>query len=194
MQKFCVIERNRWYLFWRNHEYFGERSLLFHTHNKCLNILKGNDENFFIYAGKQNWNRENFFAWTRCWHPVLTNLEQVSDITLQKIIEKCQRIVNLKHENTRIEDISQLHAICPKVQQKKIKKDLAKPNSYFGCCGLHFKSECFFCDKSCSCCGHIEHGNTHSRTKWTKSRKNSNTRSNVNIILSRYCSCPGYST
>ena len=111
---------------------------------------------------------------------ILTKLEQDPDITHQKLTEECQRIVNLKHDNTKIEekDISQVHDLRLKVRQEKIKNDLTKPNPCFGCGGLHFKSVCFFYDKSCFCRGFIGHRSTHFRTRGNFFNK-PNTRSNV---------------
>ena len=55
-------------------------------------------------------------------------------------------MVNLKHDNTQIEekDISRVHAILPKTGRAK--KNVKTPTCS-GCSGGHVKSECFFATK-----------------------------------------------
>ena len=74
---------------------------------------------------------------------ILTKLEQGSEVTLQKVTEECQRMVNLKHDNTQIEekDISCVHAIRPKTGRAK---ENVKTPTCSGCGGSHVKSEWVF--------------------------------------------------
>ena len=97
---------------------FGERDSLFHTRYKCLNIIK--DEDFVAYAVKVNahWERfklndlkEDMF---KCLifvqgltsnkdkvirSKILTILEQDTEITLQKVSEECQKLINIRRNN-----------------------------------------------------------------------------------------------
>ena len=73
---------------------------------------------------------------------ILNKMEQDPDITLQKIMEECHRMLNIKHNNFAIEekDISRVHAVRPKL---KSAKDDIKPSVCYGCGGLHFKKDLF---------------------------------------------------
>lgn len=99
---------------------------------------------------------------------------------MQKVTEECQRIENLKHDNTQIEekDVSRVHAIRPK--KGIVNKNVKKPTC-FGCGGGHFKSECFFRDKNCYSCGNKGHINTHCKSKRKKIKSKKDI---VNIVLS----------
>ena len=52
---------------------------------------------------------------------ILTKLEIDSKLTLQKIAEECQRMVNLKLDTVRTEerDISQIHSVWPSKEKYK---------------------------------------------------------------------------
>ena len=69
-------------------------------------------------------------------------MKQEPDISLQKITEECQRMLNIKPDNYTIEekDISCVHAVRPKL--KSAKEDI-KPSLCYRCGGLHFKKRLF---------------------------------------------------
>ena len=69
-------------------------------------------------------------------------MEQDPEITLQKITEECQRMLNIKHYNFTVEekDISCVHAV--RLRLKSAKDDI-KPCPCSGCGGLHFKKMLF---------------------------------------------------
>ena len=71
----------------------------------------------------------------RSW--ILNKMEQEPDITLQKITEECQFMLNIKHDNFAIEekDISRIHAARPKL---KSAKDDIKPSPCYRYSGQHF--------------------------------------------------------
>ena len=117
---------------------------MFHTRFSCLNAVKREDENFVTYAGNVNRMFERFMLLDlsidrfKCLifvqgltsskdkdirSRILTKLEQGTEVTLQKVTEECQRMVNLKHDNTQIEekDISHVHAIQSKTGRKMFK-------------------------------------------------------------------------
>ena len=120
-------------------------------------MVKREDEDFVTYAGNVNRMCERFMLHDlsidrfKCLvfvqgltsskdknirSRILTKLEQGSEVTLQKVTEECQKMVNLKHDNTQIEekDISRVHAIQPKTGRTK--KNLKTP-TYSGCGGGH---------------------------------------------------------
>ena len=179
---------------------FGERVSLFHTRFQCLNMIKKDDEDFVTYAGNVNKICERFLLNElsidrfKCLifvqgltsskdkdirSRILTKLEQDSEINLQRITEECQRIMNLKHDNTEIEekDISRVHFVRPKIGENK---NIKKPKC-FGCGGLHLISECYFRSKNCFACGKKGHISSHCKGKEKRWRSN---KSKVNVVLS----------
>ena len=104
---------------------FGERDSLFHTRYKCLNIIKEDDEDFVAYAGKVNAQCERFKLkdlkedMFKCLifvqgltsnkdkviqSKILTLLEEDTEITLQKVSEECQKLINIRRDNICIEE------------------------------------------------------------------------------------------
>ena len=67
---------------------------------------------------------------------------QDPDITLQKITEQSQHMLNIKHGNFTLEekDISRVHEVRPKL---KSAKDDIKLSLCYGYDGLHFKKDLF---------------------------------------------------
>ena len=98
---------------------------------------------------------------------MLNEMEQDPEITLQKITEECQHILNIKHNNFTIEekDISCVHAVRPKL---KSAKDYIKPSPCYGCGGLHFKKDCYFTNKKCFSCNFLGHKSMRCRRKKLK--------------------------
>ena len=180
---------------------FGERNSVFHTRYKCLNIVKGEDEDFVTYAGNVNKQCELFRLQDltpnafKCLlfvqgltasrdkdirSRILTKLEQDPDITLQKITEECQRILNVKHDNKQIEekDISRVQVVRRK--HFKSVKEPSKQVSCYGCGGVHPKKFCYFKDKRCFSCNRVGHKSSFCREK--KSEKSNH---RVNVVLSK---------
>ena len=181
---------------------FGERSSLFHTRFKCFNMIKEESDDFVTYAGKVNQECERFLLPKvtidafKCLifvkgltdtqdkdvrSRILSKMEQDPDITLQKITEEAQRIMNLKHDNTKIEekDISQIKG----VRQRTRDKNTFKPKTEFlcyRCGGPHSQENCFFRNKFCFRCGF----RGHKSTRCTKSEK-SNVRKKVKVVFSK---------
>ena len=165
-------------------------------------MVKREDEDFVTYAGNVNRMCERFMLHDlsidrfKCLvfiqrltsskdkdirSRILTKLEQGSEVTLQKLTEECQRMGNLKHDNTQIEekDIYRVHAIRPKTGRAK--KNF-KILTCSGCSGGHFKRECFFRDKNCFSCGNKGHISAHCETKRNKFKSK---KDKGNIVLSR---------
>jgi len=123
---------------------FDERDSLFHTRYKCLNIVKLENEDFVSYAGTVNSQCELFKIneiskdMFKCLifvqgltapkdkdirSRILTIMEQDPEITLQKVTEECQRLINVKRDNSHIEEknISQVQRIKQRVPKSKEK-------------------------------------------------------------------------
>ena len=104
---------------------FGERDSLFHTRYECLNIIKEDDEDFVAYARKVNAQCERFKLkdlkedMFKCLifvqgltsnkdkvirSKILTMLEQDTEMTLQKVSEECQKLINIRWDNICIEE------------------------------------------------------------------------------------------
>ena len=115
---------------------FRDRSLLLNICWQCLNLVKGDNEGFVTYAGVVHWEWETFkineltldlFKCLICIQDLTVNkdveiksrmlakLEMEPKLTLQKIAEECQCIVNIKLNTARIEErnISHVHNIWP---------------------------------------------------------------------------------
>ncbi|CAI2737860.1 unnamed protein product, partial [Dicrocoelium dendriticum] len=103
---------------------FGERSSLFSTRYHCLKLVKHSMDDYITYAGIVNRECERFKLASmtetqfKCLMFIcglqspsdadirtrlLTRLEQDPDITLQKMAEECQRLINLKHDSRMVE-------------------------------------------------------------------------------------------
>ena len=117
---------------------FGEQDSLFHTRYKCLNIIKEDDEDFVAYTRKVNaqceWFKfkdlkEDMF---KCLifvqgltsnkdkvirSKIVTMLEQDTEITLQKVSEECQKLINIRRDKICIEEKNV--ARINKVKRKK---------------------------------------------------------------------------
>ena len=104
---------------------FNERDSLFRMQYKCLNIIKQENEDFVSYAGMVSSQCERFKInkiskdMLKCLifvqglmalkdkdihSRILTIMEQDPEITLQKVTEECQRLINVKHDKTHIEE------------------------------------------------------------------------------------------
>ena len=169
---------------------FSERNSLFHTRYKCLNLRKREDEDFISFAENVNQECERFNLMDLSIHMfkclvfvqgltanrdkdirsrILNKMEQGPNITLKKITE-CQHMLNIKHDNSTIEekDISHVHALRPKL---KSAKDYTKPSPCYGCGGLHFKKT-YFKNKKCFRVIFLGYKSMHCRRKNKNLEKN----------------------
>ena len=104
---------------------FDECDSLVHTQYKWLNFIKKENEDFICYAGTVNSQCALFeineipkdifkylifvqgltVAKDKDIHSkILTIKEQDQEITLQKVTEECQMLIDVKQDNTRIEE------------------------------------------------------------------------------------------
>ncbi|GAB1605680.1 hypothetical protein Ahia01_000850300 [Argonauta hians] len=179
---------------------FDKRESLFHTRYKCFNIVKQHCDDFVTYAGKVNEQCELFKLneltpdMFKCLifvqgltsmldkdvrSRVLSIIEQDAHVTLQKVTEECQRLVNLKRDNSEIEDkLSNVNTIRDFSEGKMEKnspntKTVIKQNSdkkggkkvCDACGGHHLKSDCFFKNKICFNCDRLGHKSAYCKNK-----------------------------
>lgn len=159
---------------------FSERDSLFYTRYKCLNITKQEDEDFITYAGKVNAHCESFnlkdlkedmfksliFVQGLTASKdkdirsrILSIMNQDTEITLQKVTEECQKLLNLKQDNTSIEGKN----FEEKNMEKKMERVMkcAHEKSCKTCGGKnHFTKDCYFKYKICNKCNKKGHKST----------------------------------
>lgn len=201
---------------------FGEKSSLFNLRWKCLNLTKRDDEDFFSYAGIVNRECQQFKLEEltadrfRCLifvqgltaskdseirARILTKLEQDPNLTLQAIVDECNRIVSMRHDSAKIEekDVAQVRYARrdgsknrhlkpirrysestqkwkPKTWENTQKR---KPDTCPSCSGFHIKGRCPFKNKICYFCGRLGHVMHLCR------EKRSSTKSFVKAVISR---------
>ena len=120
---------------------FGECDSIFHTCYKCLNIVKQVEEDFVTYIGRINLQcelskiteiKEDMFkclifvqglttkSKKEICSRLLSLIENDTNITLQKVTEECQKLINIKRYNKSIENkgIAQIQRV------KKSKSDI----------------------------------------------------------------------
>ena len=76
---------------------------------------------------------------------ILTRLEQDPKLTLQTVVDECNRIISMRYDSTKTEEkvIAHAHYLKIKIVQKK-NKQIIKPNPCHSYAGIHFKSDCPF--------------------------------------------------
>ena len=166
---------------------FDKRDSLFHSRYKCLNIQKSEHEDYLEYACTVNRLCESFRLSElspdlfKCFiflqgltapkdknirSRILTIMESDPNITLQKITEECQRLVNIKRDNTQIEEKNVF-----KIQRVKGQRPSQKYKTQnCECCGSakHTKINCWFRNKTCYECGFRGHKGSFCRKKKRK--------------------------
>ena len=137
-------------------ELFGLNTSLFHKRWKCLNIFKGDQQDYLTFVATVNKHCNDFKladltaddfkclifaqgqvsvedAEIRC--RVLTKLENELGLTLKKMAEDCQRVVSVKSDSKTIEESAVAH--IKKIKSKptlyspqKEKSKITRPNIY----------------------------------------------------------------
>ena len=156
---------------------FAERDSLFHTRYKCLNLTKAEDQDFLEFAGIVNSLSEQFkvdeitkdqfkslifvLGLTApkdkdIRSRILTIMEQDPNITLQRVTEECQRLINVKRDNSSIEEKNNI-ARVQYVRKKnkpwsKPTKTWSKPARCETCGNIH-KDVCIYKKRFCESCG-----------------------------------------
>lgn len=168
---------------------FGEQSSLFSIRYQCFQISKSLSDDYLTYAGHVNKecerfrineitadqfkclificglkNPEDMDIRTR----ILSRIEQEPNMTLQMVTTECQRLLNLKHDTTMVQQnakTSNLASInaCRSSKPSKQKtantqKPSGKPPSPCWFCGSwHFVKLCPFKSHKCRQCHRIGH-------------------------------------
>ncbi|CAH8549162.1 unnamed protein product [Schistosoma turkestanicum] len=146
---------------------FSEQSSLFNIRYQCLKIIKSNEDDWVKHAGLVNRECERFKLSSmtedqfKCLvfvcslqspddadirTRILSKIEQCPNISLQEITAECQRLVNLKHDTSMVENngrASYVHAVSEKKNsgsQKHHKSTDNQPSSpCWSCGGWHYK-------------------------------------------------------
>lgn len=186
---------------------FDKRDSLFHSRYKCLNIQKAEAEDYLEYACTVNCLCESFKLneisadQFKCLifvqgltaprdkdirSRILTIMEADPNITLQKVTEECQRLINIKKDNTRIEEknIFKVQQVKrqgttrkSRFQEHRILKGYKDPKLKCKCCGSlrHNNKTCWFRNKICYECGLRGHKGTYCAQKKRQGTDNVNT-------------------
>ncbi|CAH8672200.1 unnamed protein product [Schistosoma rodhaini] len=91
---------------------------------------------------------------------ILSKIEQCPNITLQEVTTECQRLVNLKHDTSMVENNGRLPYVQAVSGKQKQNTTIKKPPSACWFCGeLHYKRFCPYKNYRCTRCqlkGHKE--------------------------------------
>ena len=201
---------------------FDKRDSLFHSRYKCLNLQKSEAEDYLEYACTVNRLCEEFKLneisadLFKCLifvqglttprdkdirSRILTIMESDPNITLQKVTEECQRLINVKRDNTRIEEKNIYKVQHVKRQTSRTHKTQGhrttrthKDQKCEGCGSpRHTRKNCWFRNKICFECGLKGHKGTHCDRKKrrtdkinvlrTKKEKNCERRKYVDVLI-----------
>ncbi|CAH8515513.1 unnamed protein product [Schistosoma bovis] len=165
---------------------FAEQSSLFNIRYQCLKMTKAGDDDWVKHAGLVNRECERFklSAMTedqfKCLvffcslqspedadirTRILSKIEQCPNMTLQEVTAECQRLVNLKHDTSMVENNGQLpyvRAVSRKndsCSRKASHTDNQPSSPCWSCGGWHYKRFCPYKEHCCSKChrkGHKE--------------------------------------
>ncbi|CAH8528395.1 unnamed protein product [Schistosoma rodhaini] len=167
---------------------FGEQSSLFNIRYQCLKIVKAGNDDWVQHASIVNRECERFklSAMTEDQFEclvfvcslqssedpdirtrILSKMEQCPNVTLQEVTTECQRLVNLKHDTSMVENSNYFHNVNA-VKRKSLQGSSTcnyrnngdKPSfPCWACGGWHYKRFCPHKEHCCSKChrkGHIE--------------------------------------
>ncbi|CAH8606257.1 unnamed protein product [Schistosoma rodhaini] len=166
---------------------FGERSSIFHTRYRCLQLVKKVQDDYVTYASIVNRECERFRLQEmssdqfKCLifvcglqSPVdadirariLARIEQDPNISLQSVSEECQRMINLKHDTKLVERNSEhvgVNALRKSFKGNKDSNSQKIPNqvkhktSCWRCGKCHSANVCYFKKRVCFQCGKYGH-------------------------------------
>ncbi|XP_062704520.1 uncharacterized protein K02A2.6-like [Aedes albopictus] len=166
---------------------FGTPVSTFHRRYQCLQTMKDEDEDFISYSCKVNKACVDFKLQElkedqfKCLIFVcglksskdsdirmrlLSRMNETSDMTLEKIVEECKSLINLKRDTVLIGGkppsstavASNAVRTQPNRKEKPNRaKDQAPKTPCWSCGGMHFSSQCNFKDHKCRDCGRTGH-------------------------------------
>ncbi|XP_055527429.1 uncharacterized protein K02A2.6-like [Wyeomyia smithii] len=171
---------------------FGTPVSIFYRRYQCLQTTKDEHEDFISYSCKvnracvdfklQELQEEKF----KCLiflcglksskdydirMRLLSKINDTNDITLEKVVEECKSLINLKRDTVLIGGQSSSYTVAAtkatrahspyghrrgNVKHNKGKCDEVKTPCW-GCGGMHFSSQCTFKDHKCRDCGRTGH-------------------------------------
>ncbi|XP_062711901.1 uncharacterized protein K02A2.6-like [Aedes albopictus] len=166
---------------------FGTPVSTFHRRYQCLQTMKDEDEDFISYSCKVNKACVDFKLQElkedqfKCLIFVcglksskdsdirmrlLSRMNETSDMTLEKIVEECKSLINLKRDTVLIggkppsSTVVASNAVRTQPNRKEKPnraKDQAPKTPCWSCGGMHFSSQCNFKDHKCRDCGRTGH-------------------------------------
>ncbi|XP_062703908.1 uncharacterized protein K02A2.6-like [Aedes albopictus] len=166
---------------------FGTPVSTFHRRYQCLQTMKDEDEDFISYSCKVNKACVDFKLQElkedqfKCLIFVcglksskdldirmrlLSRMNETSDMTLEKIVEECESLINLKRDTVLIggkppsSTVVASNAVRTQPNRKEKPnraKDPAPKTPCWSCGGMHFSSQCNFKDHKCRDCGRTGH-------------------------------------
>ncbi|XP_058837902.1 uncharacterized protein K02A2.6-like [Topomyia yanbarensis] len=183
---------------------FGSPVSTFHRRYQCLQTAKEENDDFITYSCKMNRACADFKLQElkedqfKCLIFVcglrsskdadirmrlLSKINETQDITLEKVVEECKSLINLKRDTVLIgsQSISAaaaMHAVrtsSPHGNRRKTEKfggnksDTPKTPCW-SCGGMHFSSQCNFKDHKCRECGWTGHKEGYCSCFASKSR------------------------
>ncbi|XP_058448351.1 uncharacterized protein K02A2.6-like [Malaya genurostris] len=172
---------------------FGSPVSIFHRRYQCLQIIKDDAEDFVSYSCKVNracvdfkisdLSEEQFKSLifvcglkssrdSDIRMRLITKLNDTSEISLEKVVEECKNLVNLKKDNSLVEN-PRTQAVVHAVKQSRYKSksnhkhlrsaagsSIDRPRTpCWSCGGMHFSKNCQYREHQCRDCkkkGHKE--------------------------------------
>ncbi|CAH8557945.1 unnamed protein product [Schistosoma intercalatum] len=165
---------------------FGEQSSLFNTRYQCLKLTKEPGDDWVKHAGTVNRECERFRLSSmsedqfKCLvficslrspedadirTRILSKLEHCPNMTLQEVTTECQRLINLKHDTSMVENgncFRNVNAVKRKVFQGSSTHNFQNnsdkpPSPCWACGGWHYKRFCPYKEHRCSKCHRKRH-------------------------------------
>lgn len=202
---------------------FGTPVSTFHRRYQCLQTTKDEDEDFISYSCKVNRACVDFKLQElkedqfKCLIFVcglkgpkdsdirmrlLSKINETQDISLEKVVDECKSLINLKKDSVLIGNQSSSttsfasNAVRTDPKQKykgrfDDQKQVSAPKSpCWACGGMHFSSDCKFKEHKCRDCGKVGHREGYCACFSAKSRLNpkkqnpkKNQRSSKSVIV-----------
>ena len=171
---------------------FGDTASLFNTRFNCLQLTKRDTDDLITYGGLVNRECGRFKlgsltedqfrclificglqspAYSELRTRLLAKIEQEPSLTLQQLIDECDRLHNLKRDSALIQrpdrSFNPIHAITTKPRQNysPTGTTVKKPPSPCRHCGAwHFHKDCPFRNNRCQKCHVVGHKDGHCRS------------------------------
>ncbi|XP_065080284.1 uncharacterized protein LOC135703109 [Ochlerotatus camptorhynchus] len=156
---------------------FGSPVSTFHRRYQCLQTAKGENEDFKLQELKEDQFKSLIFVcglrsskYADIRMRLLSKINETQDITLEKIVEECKSMINLKKDTSLMGShfasaagtvASQLFEQVPHDNRHKKKfggnKSDTPKTPCWSCGGMHFSSQCSFKTHKSRDCGRTGH-------------------------------------